>query len=372
MGGIGTPSSAAVAIPQQHIVAQKPVEVPTSVVSLSFNKAGNPLAVCCASGSVKIAELSSWNYVLSLSQQDNTTVATAVQWIEDNILCIAKANELHTWQVDETVGITAKLLATCINTNSSANISCIGINPVLPLLLATGAEDGSVCIWNISNFLSTQISPPRECIGNIVHQHKHSDEVTSVSWSPDGSLLLSGSCDQKVKLYERISGRLDSYKLQHQIDDLQKSFRTYMKTSRPVTWHPNSRAFATATKSNNLQIYEIQSRNPGNTLDVTLTSDTFDRSRRNMMCNDYILSLAWSQRNGDILAMSSVRYLRLWRTFSEVGRSSNRLCAELFMIIEKTHGNVQTISWNISNNTLCAGYGDGTVFLWDSVEKESH
>jgi WD40 repeat protein len=169
-----------------------------------------------------------------------------------------------------------------------------------------------------------------------------------------------------------MSERVDSYKLQYLVDDRQKSFRTYMKTSRPVTWHPNSRAFATATKSNNLQIYEIQSRHPGNTLEVTLTSDTFDRSRRNMMCNDYILSLAWSQRNGDILAMSSVRYLRIWRTFYEEGKTSNRLGVDLYMIIEKTYGKVHTVSWNTANNTLCAGYGDGTVLLWDSVEKESH
>ena len=142
-----------------------------------------------------------------------------------------------------------------------------------------------------------------------------------------------------------------------------------MKTSRPVTWHPDGIAFATANKCNYLEIYEFSD---DKSVQLINQGKIFDRSRRNMMNNDYILCLQWNKNQHtynnkycDILAMGSIRYLRLWKISKS--NDSNKIHADLYLIIEKTHGHCTSISWNHDNNSFSAGYQDGTLILWDSI-----
>jgi WD40 repeat protein len=143
-----------------------------------------------------------------------------------------------------------------------------------------------------------------------------------------------------------------------------------MKTSRPVTWHPDGIAFATANKCNYLEIYEFNNNNNDKRIQIITQGKIFDRSRRNMMNNDYILCLQWNKNQQiynnkycDILAMGSIRYLRLWK----ISNSNDKIHADLYLIIEKTYGHITSISWNYNNNSFSAGYQDGTIILWDSI-----
>jgi WD40 repeat protein len=71
--------------------------------------------------------------------------------------------------------------------------------------IATGAKDGSMLIWDmtkavtIMGFLS---------IGPLLQLKGHGNAVFSVEFSPDGSLLASGSVDKTIKVWSASTGQL--------------------------------------------------------------------------------------------------------------------------------------------------------------------
>jgi WD40 repeat protein len=63
-------------------------------------------------------------------------------------------------------------------------------------LLASGSEDNTIKLWRVAD-------------GSLVRTLRgHTDRVTSVSFSPDGRLLASGSRDGTIKLWRVADGAL--------------------------------------------------------------------------------------------------------------------------------------------------------------------
>jgi WD40 repeat protein len=70
-------------------------------------------------------------------------------------------------------------------------------------LLASGSDDGTIKLWEVAS-------------GTLVRTLQgHAGLVKSVAFSPDGSLLASGSSDQTIKLWEVATGRLARTVLGH-------------------------------------------------------------------------------------------------------------------------------------------------------------
>lgn len=77
-------------------------------------------------------------------------------------------------------------------TDHTEGVWSVDFNPTSSAVLCTGSEDGTVKIWDL-----------RE--GKVAHDLTagHSDAVYCAKWSPDGTLIASGSADTKVIVMER-------------------------------------------------------------------------------------------------------------------------------------------------------------------------
>ena len=70
-------------------------------------------------------------------------------------------------------------------------------------IIAVGHDDGLVTIWDYS----------KQCV--IKEIYEHNEEVRSVSFSPDGRYLLSGSFDSTIKIYDINNNFCNIGKLEH-------------------------------------------------------------------------------------------------------------------------------------------------------------
>lgn len=340
-----------------------------SITYLMCNPSGMILASCSSDGVVKLWRCSTTDVLFTFPA--NNSPVKALQWLSDKCIAFSILCDIQLWTENyPSVDILLWSYLRALTLHDSAVIA-MAWSPFCAsgYFLASSSQNGTIIISQTSQVsLYANIST---IDFTTVHMHKIAKGVASLAWNPDGTILAAGSYDQSIRLFQR---KESGFNLIHTIID-ETDVPSYMDLSRSVAWHPSGLAFATSTKSNFFQIYEIHPMQSNQTnsfgASVLLSVNIFDRSRRNMMCNDYIFSVAWSQRSGDLVLMTSVRYLRLWRVSTTLNPSSKRrnmyFDAELFMVLEQSCGSVYFGCWNDVSNTFTVGYEDGSIIAWDSV-----
>lgn len=86
----------------------------------------------------------------------------------------------------------------------SAEVFLSAWNPSVPGLLASGAGDASVRIWDLGSAIQSTDLDAAESIAPAVCKHlpsTHAKDVSALSWNPDGTLLASGSYDGILRLW---------------------------------------------------------------------------------------------------------------------------------------------------------------------------
>ena len=113
------------------------------------------------------------------------------------------------------------------------------------MMVASASNDKTVKLWDASHDEEWRGTWDEEnCLQTL---EGHSDDVNSVSFSPDGSKIVSGSADRTVKLWDVTSG---------------ECLQTLEGHSRPVTsvsFSPNGSKIASGS-SNNIKIWEDSRR----------------------------------------------------------------------------------------------------------------
>ena len=224
----------------------------------------------------------------------------------------------------------------------------------------TGSNDGRLKVWDTVS--------GRELLTLI----GHSGYVTCCAWSPDGARLLSGSYDRTLKLWDAVSG---------------KELLTLKGHSDSVdccAWSPDGARLVSGSSDNRLKLWDATTGREllvltGHSRRVNCCAWSYDSSRLLSGSSDNTLKLwdaasgreiitlkgharpvnccAWSPDNARLLSGSSDRTLKLWDAASG---------GELFALTG--HDNpVNCCAWSPDSTRLLSGSFDHTLKLWDSV-----
>ena len=197
--------------------------------------------------------------------------------------------------------------------------------------LASGSNDGTVIIWDANGGLRLQTL------------EGHYSYVKSVCWSPDGKYLASGSGDKTVIIWDAKSGqRL-------------KTLEGYSSTVLSVSWSPDGKYLASGADGiikgkyiwNDDTYYReiiIWDANSGQRL-KTLEGDSYDGT---FVC--------WSP-DGKYLANGSADFdVIIWDAKS----------GEILKTLEGHSLGVESVSWSPDGKYLVSGGYDDIIIIWDA------
>ncbi|MBE9225183.1 WD40 repeat domain-containing protein [Phormidium sp. LEGE 05292] len=182
--------------------------------------------------------------------------------------------------------------------------------------LASGSFDGTIKLWNLAT-------------GREIRTLKgHNSYVYSVSFSPDGNTLASGSDDKTIKLWNLATGR---------------EIRTLKRHSNPVisvSFSPDGKTLASGSADKTIKLWNLGTGREIRTLKGH---------------NSYVWRVSFSP-DGKTLASGSVdKTIKLWNLGT--GREIRTLMG---------HSNsVYSVSFSPDGKTLASGSVDKTIKLWN-------
>ena len=225
--------------------------------------------------------------------------------------------------------------------------------------IASGSHDKTIRIWDASN--ST-------CIRTLTG---HTNNVSSVSWSPDGKYIASGSADWTVKIWDAITSTCI------------KNLNGHTHNVVSVSWSPNGKYVASASRDNTIRVWDANTGTcihilKGHTRWVTsvlwsingsmIASSSFDRTIKiwdacSGICiytlkghTNSVVPIAWSPDGKYIASGSDDKTIKIWNT-------STGTCIHTL----KGHtGSVMSVSWLSNSKYIVSGFFNGTIKIWNA------
>ncbi len=190
--------------------------------------------------------------------------------------------------------------------------------------LASGSGDKTIKLWDVKT-------------GKELRTIKgHSDPVISVSFSPDGHTLASGSGDKTIKLWDVKTG---------------KELRTIKGHSDPVisvSFSPDGHTLASGSGDKTIKLWDVKT---GKELH-TLSGHSFG-----------VYSVSFSPDGQTLASSSDDKTIKLWDV--KTGKELRTLSGHSF--------GVYSVSFSPDGQTLASGSDDKTIKLWEvKTGKELH
>ncbi len=157
----------------------------------------------------------------------------------------------------------------------------------------------------------------------------HTGRVRSVSWSPDGTRIASGSEDTTVQIWS--PGTFAG--------SLVRTYRRHLSEVMSVSWSPDGTRIASASKSVNIWDPNTGERMLDYHADGALVS---------MVC--------WSPDGTRIASASRDGTVQVW----------NALTGETRLIYRGHAGRVHAVAWSPDGMSIASGGEDTTVQVWDA------
>ena len=238
-------------------------------------------------------------------------------------------------------------------------------------LLASGSDDVSIKLWDVAS---------RQ---NIATLEGHTGRVRSVSFSPDGTLLASGSDDVSIKLWD-VAKRQNIATLTEENSDrasfLSVSFSpdgTLLASGSWGTvllWDVAKRQNVASLKGHRDWVRSV-SFSPDGTLLASGSDDVsiklWDVAKRQNITTlrgirnyrNSVLSVSFSPDGKTLASGSGDRTVELWD--GEVATRRN------LATLEGHTGWVNSVSFSPNGTLLASSSADGTVKLWDVAKRQN-
>jgi WD40 repeat protein len=184
--------------------------------------------------------------------------------------------------------------------------------------LATGSYDGTAKVWDAAG------GPERLTLRG------HLCLIYSVSWSPDGTRVATGSQDGTAKVWNATSGRV------------LLTLEGHSNSVTSVSWSPDGKRLATGSGDGTARVWDAF----GGRVLLTLEGH---RSAVRAVC--------WSPDGSRVATASYDGTAKVWDAASGRDRVTMRGHA----------GKVYSVSWSADATKLATGSEDGTAKVWDAV-----
>ncbi len=183
-------------------------------------------------------------------------------------------------------------------------------------LLASGSADRTAQVWDAHTYRT------------LVTYRGHSGGVQSLAWSPDGSRIVSGGDDHTLQVWEA-STAAPLFTLSGHSD-----------TVWMVGWSPDGTALASASNDGTVRVWDAG----------TGASVRVYRGH-----SDFVYCLAWAPDSQRIASGSNDRTVQVWEAQSGQLLSTYRGHSNL----------VATVAWSPHRTQMASGSRDKTVQIWE-------
>jgi WD40 repeat protein len=157
----------------------------------------------------------------------------------------------------------------------------------------------------------------------------HGDSVQSVSWSPNGSKLASGSSDNIIKIWD------------YSIGINEKNLTGHSDSVRSVEWSPNGTKLASGSLDNHIMIWDYAS----GIMEKDIIGEPFG-----------IDSVKWSPNGTQIAAGNANGTIQIWEysTGYIIKNLTKALITPIYSVV-----------WSPDGSKLASSHQDGTIIIWD-------
>jgi WD40 repeat protein len=187
-------------------------------------------------------------------------------------------------------------------------------------MIVSGSDDMTLRLWDIQG---NSISQPFE---------GHQDSVNSVAFSPNGQMIVSGSDDMTLRLWD-IQG-----------NSIGQPFQGHQGSVNSVAFSPDGQIIASGSDDMTLRLWDIQGNSIGQPFQKLFQG--YDYS---------VDSVAFSPDGLKIVTGNSDELVRLWEI-------TGKFIGQPFIGHTKP---ITSVAFSPDGQTIVSGSRDGSVLLWD-------